>query len=153
MRKSLFSFLLCLSVGAAWNCRAQRPAKLPPSVPASSVIGQWTLAGTTSIKRASTKHTSSVATTTVRCNSCPDVHFRANGRGAVLTENEDTLYRFQWHIARQVLTLRIIGPQTAENKALPSGTYRLRVMAPTKNSKRMDLLDKRGVAHELVAEK
>ena len=153
MRKCLLRFFLYLSVGAAWDCRAQGPAKLP-SVPASSLIGQWTLVGTTSIKRTSkAKHTSRVATTTVRCNSCPDVHFQANGRGAFLTEGQDTLSRFQWHVAQQVLTLRIVGPQTAENEVLPSGTYRLRVMAPTRSLKRMDLLDKQGVAHELAAEK
>ena len=112
MRNSLLRFFLCLAVGAAWDCRAQGPAKLPPSVPASSLIGRWTLVGTTWIKRTrKDKYTSSVATTTVRCNSCPDVHFQANGRGAFLTEGrQDTLSRFQWHVAQQVLTLRIIGP-------------------------------------------
>jgi hypothetical protein len=155
MRNSLWRFFLCLSVGAAGDCRAHGPAKLPPSVRASSLIGRWTLVGTTSIKRTSkAQHPSSVATTTVRCNRCPDVHFQANGRGAFLAEgSQDTLSRFQWHVAQQVLTLRIAGPQTAEDDVLPSGTYRLRVMAPTRSLKRMDLLDKQGVAHELVAEK
>lgn len=93
------------------------------------------------------KHTATVTTTTIRCNACPYVLFLANGRGAFLTAGgQDTVRRFQWHVAQEVLVLRVVGPETTENELLPSGTYRLRV----RGLQGMDLLDKRGVAYELT---
>jgi hypothetical protein len=151
MRNALLRFVLTLAAGGVWNSNAQRPAIPPASPTACILLGRWTLIGTTWVKTTGKSKHPSTTTTTTRCNTCPQVVFQVNGRGAFLAEgSQDTLSRFRWQITRQVLTLRVMGAETDENEVLPSGTYRLRGVASVKGVRRVDLLDKQGVAHEFA---
>ncbi len=152
MKNALFGFFLILAIGSAWESRAQlaHPSRSFAATP--TLVGTWTLVGTTSEHTTrKAKSTSTVTTTTVRCNMCPEVLFLPNGRGAILAEGSpDTLNRFRWQLNRQVLTLRVVGPKSAGVAALPTGTYRLRPATQVGVVRRIDLLDNQGVAYQLA---
>lgn len=134
---------MALALGSPFRSDAQAPA--------FKVVGKWSYTGSTVVQTSrQAKHTKAVTTTTIKCNTCPDVVFLANGRGAVLSEGSvDTLSRFQWQVTKGNLTLRFIGPEMAETTVLPTGTYHLRAAAPLAGWRRLELVDKRGEAHQL----
>ena len=150
MRTALLGLFLPLAIGSASESRAQVPTRLPIRSPQRSpLVGTWTLSGVS--WQETTRKSKSVFTVTTsesRCNVCQDVLFQENGRGAILTNRRrDTVSRFRWQFHRQVLSLRVVD-LTAGSPALPTGTYRLR---PVELPRCLELLDNRGVAHELTA--
>jgi hypothetical protein len=154
MRNLLFGVCLTLALGSTWESLAQRPGRPPASVAAvPALLGTWTLAGTSWVQTTHKgKGTSVVTASETRCNVCPDVLFLANGRGAILSEGSpDTLSQFRWQLDQQVLKLQVEGPDIAGSAALPTGSYRLRPAARKGPMRRIDLLDKQGVAYELTA--
>lgn len=150
MRAALLGFFLPLAIGCARESRAQLPARPPHSrAPKSPLVGTWSLSGVSWQETTrKSKSISTVTTSESRCNVCQDVLFQENGRGAILTNRRrDTVSRFRWQFHRQVLSLRVVD-LTAGSPALPTGTYRLR---PVELPRCLELLDNRGVAHELTA--
>jgi hypothetical protein len=110
------------------------------------------MAGTThvNIRRVSKNKTVEEVVST-KCNTCPEITFKADGTGYIKAEGgEKLLDIFNWKVSGNKLFFTNGKPLNQEADTLASGSYIIMPSTELLGGRRIDLVDDKDTKHSLV---